>query len=350
MIDSINLIIYSINWINIKILKSLGIRVDKYINKTMETDNIKTITAVTEDIADEEWIRNKDYGYLFYYKQVWFKFSVKKKYMLLITNAHKILNKEIVTLNNLKSYENEINNILNEIIPDIEYEIYLSRIDYHVDIQLESKEEMETYLKLLNKHNKRFHYMKKNKEYETSVYLTTKQGQFTINIYNKEQEQINKYGIKDDTYKNILRLEVQNKPDRIRVQSKRENEPIARKLENYFCKEQMENGFFELLSKYLYEGDYITKKSAKQIINRNETLKKSQKERLKNFLDIVAEATPREVYEKEKFFCEDTVKRYIKILNKLGINPVTIESAAPYKKLENLVKRARKIAEDKYFK
>lgn len=349
MIDSINLIIY-IKWLDFKLLEFFGIKVKRYINNRSIIPNMKDILIVSEDEPNEIWTRNKDYGYSFSYKTVYFIFSVKNKYLLLITNAHKILEKKEITLSDITNYQNAVGRILNDILPHRKYTLYLNRIDYHIDIQLKDEEEMKLYIDILNKHNKKFHYMKKRNNYLSSLYLTTKQGQFTLNIYNKEEEQMDKYGIKSEEYENVLRLEIQNRPARIKAEAKRKSEPVEKKLENYFSKEGMEKGFFELLSKYLYEGDYYTKRSAKQKINRNTTLKQSQKERIKNYIDAVASTTPREAYEKQKVCCEDTANRYIKILNKLGINPVTLENNCSYNRLENLVKRARQIAENKYFK
>ena len=43
-------------------------------------------------------------------------------------------------------------------------------------------------------------------------------------------------------------------------------------------------------------------------------------------------------------------RKYEKLLNEINVNPVTIEDDAEINEMENLLKRARRIAEEKYFK
>ena len=114
---------------------------------------------------------------------------------------------------------------------------------------------MYEYLHLLSKHKSIYANIKRINEYETSIYLTSKYGQKTINIYDKYQqakeEYYNRYkeeyeltGISlaeykkihppyYDFYSNIFRVEVQN----TKVLIKRESKAIIDKYENDITKQ-----------------------------------------------------------------------------------------------------------------
>ena len=52
----------------------------------------------------------------------------------------------------------------------------------------------------------------------------------------------------------------------------------------------------------------------------------------------------------ERFFSYNTIRKYEKLLDNINVNPITIEDDAEINEMENLLKRARRIAEEKYFK
>ena len=293
--------------------------------------------------------RYYDFGYVFNYKNASFKYSIRFKYLLVITHVAEILEKDVVTLSDKSEYKNRVLNVLKEILKGKKFSIELHRIDYKVDIKMYSQQMLDEYIKQLNKHNSRFHYMKKRYIYGSSIYLTTKTGQLTFNFYDKYKEQLERKGKYNEKFKYVLRLEIQNRPAKLKAQLKRNNKDKT--LDNYYCKEGMEENYFDLLSKYLYEGgDYYRIGKAKRIINSSRNSSKNWKKKLKKFLEAVDKNGTVQVTYKNKYCCEDTGKVYIEKLNKLGINPITLDNISSYNKLDNLVKIARDIAKNQYYK
>lgn len=123
--------------------------------------------------------------------------------------------------------------------------------------------------------------------------------------------------------------------------------------------EAIEEYFFDFLKGYLYEGDYHTLENARKIINAS-NYKPDMKHKLKNFVKHVSSYYLSNLMDPK--FCKDvrlhysygTINNYIKKLNAINVNPITIQQlhGTTTKKeiLPNLLKLARKTAEDKYFK
>lgn len=341
MIDSIDLIVKNIKYLDIKYLKSLGICVDTYnYDKYKYTRNRYK--------KENPTFLNYDYGYEFYYKFTSFKYSMKQKYLLIFTHPNEILQKDVVTLTDKEEYKQIVSKRVAEILntkQTIPKEV--SRVDYKVDIKMDSKEMLKEYIGLLNKHDRKYRYMKKKRNYNSSTYLTNNYGQNCFNFYDKEEEQITNRGSHNKKYENVLRLEVQNKNPKIKALLKNEGiEPI---LDNYYSKEGMERNFFDIIAPYLYKGDYYKMKQAREIINKSNYSPK-WKSKLKGFLKAVAINGGVKATYNKKYCCEDTGKEYIKKLNDLGINPITLDDNSPYNKLDNLVKLARNIVETECYK
>ena len=123
----------------------------------------------------------------------------------------------------------------------------LNRIDYCVDVELKSEEELECYLDVLDWNKKKYKYMKEKYKYSTSQYLQTKNGQHNLNAYDRGA----KTKKKED--KNILRIELQCKKSFIKKQFV--NYGIEKDLYNYWSKSSMEKYYFDYLKDYLYVGD-----------------------------------------------------------------------------------------------
>ena len=90
-------------------------------------------------------------GIKFTYKNVKFVYYIPFKNLSIETTTHKILEKIDITLSDKKIYEEELNNIINEIVNSkgIDYvkTAFLTRVDYYIDITLD-EEKLNTYLKL----------------------------------------------------------------------------------------------------------------------------------------------------------------------------------------------------------
>ena len=239
MLDSINFITHNVEKLDIKRLIDLGIVYHKlqYRNGKYGKAYVK-YGNVQDEI--EDYLISKGVG--FEYENVHFMYLEKFKCIILIANAHKVLQKNDIRLSDRNTYINEISRIVKQVL-NIDYsQLRLYRIDYCVDLELDYKE-MYEYLHLLDKHKSTYGNIKRINEYETSIYLTSKGGQKRINIYDKYKCEKDKYyvkykneyiksGISLEKYKeshfpyfifysNIFRIEVQNTKNLINNKSKK---------------------------------------------------------------------------------------------------------------------------------
>ena len=308
MIDSLNLII-KLKYLNFNHLKKLGIKI-QYVY---------------------------DYYIRFKYKNLEFKYDSIHKYLLIIAYPHKVLKKKNILLKDKEIYKNKVHRIIKEILANQNIKIKVNRIDYCVDVYVGEK--IDEYCQLLNKHLERYQYMKQHKNYKTSKYLTNKRGQRHLNIYSRYEK------TKDIEDLGILRLEVQNHAPKIKREY-RVND-IPKIIDYYWSKEAMELYFFDFLEPYLYEGDYYKRDVCKKIIDAS-NIKKLVKKRLNNFLLMESRYGIDGMIKKKKY-CYDTVRKYIKILNELKINPITIPNELKDDHLFNLLKLAKTTSKEKYF-
>lgn len=345
MIHTLDLIIKNCSRIDINYLINKGIKTFYYT----EQNNKQKTYPLTYEIY--KLFNYKNYGITFKYKDINFKNCWNNNYLLIQTNMNTILNKDTICCNDRISYQEKVLKIVKEIIPTLPSYILVDRIDYKVDIKFNTKEELNAYFELLDKHDSKYKYTKKKIQNSESIYLTNKGGQFTFNFYKKEDERLNKGDIQNATkYKNVLRMEIQNKPPRMKANANKEKEnPIKPILINYFCKEGFRHNYLDVLSPYLYEGgNYYTLHQAKILINRsNES--SSWKNKLKNFLVAVNKYGGVKNTWKSGYCTRPTSINYVEKLVFLGINPITIDKDSNYTYLENLMKIIRNIANTQYF-
>lgn len=318
MIDSLNLIIKNVKSVNFKnLIKLGGTFAKRYKNHTGGL---------------------VQYGYDFLYKNIDFKYSKSFENLLLIANPHKVLLKKDITLSDKNEFKRIVIQAVKEILQTNEFTVEISRIDYYVDIKVDEK--MKDYIQILERHKQNFKRMKKT-QYETSSYLKTKkgQGQIRLNFYDKYEES------RKEIYKGILRLEIQNKPSKIKSEYKIHN--VEKQIDIYWSKESMEKYYFKVIEKYLYLGTYYKRKKCKYLVDKA-GLNNRKRKNINKFSLFESRYKVEGVLDRKKF-SSDTVNNYIKTLNELGINPITIPEKSNYNSLENLVKLARKTAEERYF-
>jgi len=323
MIDSLNLIIYNVKWLDFKRIITLGVNCVKKFNNS---------------------------AYSFKYKNVEFKYNKLNQYLLIKTKVGEILNKDDITLSDKEEYKKIMINIIKDVLPELTSPIFVSRIDYKVDILV--LEKMSTYLNLLNRHSRRFNYMRKKTEYETSLRLSNKYGKTNLNFYDKYEER-NSKNKEAEKYEGILRLEIQCKPTMLNKEQQKyieteKQEGRIKTIDEYWNKEAMELYYFEFLKSYLYEGDYYNRDMYKELVN-NSTLTELEKKRLIRFSLMESRYGINGLVDKKKISYY-TVRKYVKMLNDLDINPITIPDDSEYESLENLLKEARNTAKGKYFK
>lgn len=315
MIDSIDLIIYDIEWIDFRYLRSLGIIIKGKVE------------------------RHKMYW--FKYKNITFKFYPTKKYLLIMTNTKDILEKKDTTLTDKIIYKEIVLKIIKEILnTNKRIGIYLSRIDYVIDIKCNDKEMADTYMDILKCCKTKYKYMKQKQKFKTSMYLKTKSGQFRLNFYNKYDES------KKKEYENTLRLEIQVNPTKLKSERKRNGIPNI--LDAYWNVQKMEEIYFEMLKEYAYTGKYYKRKEINKRIEFSK-YKKSYKEKLKKFVLMISRYGSQGIIDK-KIYSRLTIKKYIEMLLQIEINPIPIPEYSTYDELNNLYDIAVYIAKSKYFK
>lgn len=324
MIDSINFIIRDVEELDFKhIRKQTNNRLNHYTKKNINT-------------GYENWC------YSFQHKGIDFKYNSNLKVVTIIANAHKVLNKRDIKESDLNEYEERVHQTVSEVLNTDNFKIELSRIDYCVDIPL-TEDEIKVYLFLLKYNKDKFKYMKKKQDYATSVYMQTKRGMRNLNIYARGA----KTGKQED--QNILRIELQCKPKLIKSEYNKYG--IDRELDNYWSKQAMEDYYFNVLSDYFYEGDYYTRKLAYKIINESNNASQT-KVKLKSFLKDVENNRLAGLISDKKY-SPQVIRNRIKKLNELSINPIPIPKllveSRKIEHLENLLTRARRIADENYF-
>jgi len=219
----------------------------------------------------------------------------------------------------------------------------LSRIDYAIDIFLETQEMVETYVALLQRgdipHNftPRMEYNTTSHRFDTykdSLYYENKY--VTINFYNKYEQLKEKAAefIDPELARGILRLEVQWKRPRIHYIVKHYG---LQDLPHEFLNEQLAvTTVQDYLSKIAMLGDYYSLSKAKTLVL-NSAFRDRHKDEMISFLtDVNNKRSLSEVKEKG-MYPPNIYERIIKQLNQLNINPVTIPGRWGYDYLPNLM-------------
>lgn len=318
MIDSINFLIKDVENLDFKHLVELGIYPKEFKIKKNKFECI---------------------GYTYKYKNILFKYNKNFQTILIITNVHKILQKRDIHINDLSRYKNKIYEIVTEVLNTSNMKLELNRIDYCIDIELDAQLKSR-YLFLLNQHKTNYKYMKMKEQYVTSIHKSNKNGQSNLNIYARW----NYTNKKED--KNTLRIEVQIKRAKIKKEFK--DNGIVKDVDMYWSKDSFYENTIELLKAFLYEGNYCSRKRAKEII-RNCNYKDVEKKKLLKFL-LMTERYGIDDIVTKKIYCKQTVNKYIEMLNNININPIVLPRIwTDCSEIENLLTLAKRTAEEKYF-
>lgn len=282
MIDSINFVKYGVEKLDTERLMDLGIVYHKLQYRNGKFGKSYVTYGNVQDEIDDYLISR---GIGFEYKNVHFIYLEKFKSIILITNAHKVLQKSDICLSDRDLYIDKINEIVKQVL-NIDYsQLSLYRIDYCVDLELDYKT-MYEYLHLLNKHKSTYGNIKRINEYETSIYLTSQGGQKRINIYDKYKCEKDKYYAKFEKssmsladyekknypyylyYKNIFRIEVQNTKQLIQS----ERNKIKNKYDN------KEKKTFRMLKKEFIKREKLIQRN--KYLNRKTDIQELEREKV----------------------------------------------------------------------
>lgn len=269
-------------------------------------------------------------GINFYYDFTHWTLTIK-------TTAEAVIGRTDITINDYAEYADKLTKIVSEVVErevHIE-ELQLKRIDYKVDIPL-TDEEMKIFKQIKDKHYTNYKYMSQKVQYDTSTHLNNKSGQYNLNSYDKFKES------KNIKYWNIWRIEVQVKKAKLRKNLI--NYGISRLLSNYW--NSINEHYFEILKNYYFFGDYYRLDVARELI-RKSNYSKTIKNNLCKFVTRINKLGMTGA--KEKYYNYVTMKKYCGLLDDIGVNPVTIDLCSDKTYMENMLKKAKRIVEEKYF-
>ena len=249
-----------------------------------------------------------------------------------------LLQKSDINLDDIAEIMNrldiEVMSLLNR-----EYKLILSRLDYRYDIRIENEDERKLIIKLLKKGIKKSSYMKKITKYKTTVRYFSKSR--CDNIYDKEIERLAKGKEVKKYEKGIFRFEAQIKNEHLKYRNKKQG--IDRSFEKYFTYEMYKYYMDTMIIKVVGKGDFYCLREAEKIIEIADIKDKYKKE-LREFL--IYTSIKRCLSKTKDKYGRYKYKKYINILEGLGINPIIIPEKWRVKKIENPLRELINIVDE----
>lgn len=251
----------------------------------------------------------------------------------MVINIPLILNRGNVEENDYEQVERYIKGALSIVYGDKQLfdQHYLSRIDYRFDIEISNENIREIYVELFRKLKKKTAHLKK-KIYLTSQYHQCKS--LHIIFYDKEQERRDKNEYIEIWERGVMRFEVCVDRNHLKNKKYRKGEP--RSLKNYFKKEK----YTEYMTNYMLNicptGDFYSYPKLEAMIAALD-LSTRVKLQMKEFVKCVSKGS---LDTAAKNYSASTYRKYLKLFNEYGINPITIPPKYKLDYLESLVKKA----------
>ncbi|MCE9676015.1 hypothetical protein LPC27_09570 [Paraclostridium bifermentans] len=221
--------------------------------------------------------------------------------------------------------QKEIDRVI-EYIVGYKLELTLLRIEYRIDIRVESSAERYILFHIYKKMIRKFGFKKRKdkKEYETSVMYDS--GSIQLIIYDKDTERLAKEEISKYYEKNMLRFEVKVLNNHLNYNKNKYN--IPKTLQNYFREDMKNNYMIKNIQKVVYKGDYYSIYRAGNIIEKS-NLKDRDKKLVRDFLIDVSKlgiTGAKSIKKKDKSlkYTDYKYKKAIELLEELNINPILI--------------------------
>ncbi|HDT6574880.1 TPA: hypothetical protein QFT23_000978 [Bacillus cereus] len=211
----------------------------------------------------------------------------------------------------------------------------LLRIDYRLDIIVEEPNTRKLLISLYDKLSEKHRFQKKcnidsktQDKYKTTLYFNSK----SINtvVYDKEQERNDKKKPIKTYEHNVLRFEVRlHNKHLLNMRSKKHR---AKTLEQYFKYSLWKEYMLKYVQEVFFSGDFYTIYHAKKIINESnlKTREKTQLIKLLKDISFLGMENIKSWTEKnqsktrESLYSRPTIRKYIKLLSELNINPILI--------------------------
>lgn len=300
-------------------------------------DTVRLLVKVQPFLVNWSLFKScKDFSMWCQLENIMFRYYPVSNYLLINTNAHKVLKKDNIGLNDYLDYIDKVRKVTDRVLLTKDYKLMANRVDYYVDVKL-NPDEKRIFMKLLHKHDLSYKYAKSKEIYDTSVHLNNKSGSFNINIYDKFVES----GL--EKFDGVVRFEIQNKKALIKRNLVKCGIPMD--LQEYWTKSSFYEWYIKTLKGYLYSGDYYKINKVKDIVM-NSSYGKVKKENIVKFVEMVNLVGMENV---KKQINRNTIKEYIAILNELGVSPYCIDDNETIDFIENMLKRIIGISNEKYF-
>lgn len=194
---------------------------------------------------------NSNYIYTFTYKGIHFNYYLLHHTLTFSTHTQRILSKLNVVEDDVDVYLEKLTSIIREVVTIKIPKLNLTRCDYCIDVSTSSSEELKEIFNLLQLHHSQFKYIRVNQIYDNSRYLCTPNSSININIYDKFAQILNTYGYEDNRFKNVLRVELQLKKNKIQKLYHKFN--VQRDVRKYWSKEMLQKLYIDYLEEYLYK-------------------------------------------------------------------------------------------------
>lgn len=192
----------------------------------------------------------------------------------------------------------------------------LNRIDYKLDYKTEHK---DLYIKLLKKANLQYRHLKQEREYNSSVYLTS--GTRHVNIYDRGQYCIDKGKSIEQLveYHNVLRYEAQVK--KRRIDRYKLDLGLINCLWNYCNPYDMNFFINDVIVPVIYQGNYYNLYHSNKILKEHYTRSMTNDLlELQKSISLYGVKSTKENYK----YTVKTFNQHIKRLEQVGVNPVPI--------------------------
>ena len=284
-------------------------------------------------------IQHRYYGYVdkFYYKPYPFvggydgysinycHYKYRDDYVL-VTLQHKVVeDKDDVTI-----VENTYN-FLDSIGIDtelLELDDKLNRIDFKRDAEATNQVEIDAFFNAISKCRTSFYNVDKI-TYTTAIKYKPTESYTEIVVYDKWAEmnaRAKKHSHVDldiSNFKNVIRTELRLKNKRLNC-NKTATFKMDKHLSNYFRESVIDKCYKRYVEPIFYTEPFFRIDFALQLIETDNRLSDNQREKLSYLVSEINKRGFTEAKASYKY-CDDTFEKHIKLLRKIGINPLTFD-------------------------
>lgn len=239
-----------------------------------------------------------------------------------------LLGKADFTDEDTKTAIQKIDGFIEYIFGDVNKEIILTRLDYRFDAVVADKSHRKLFMKLYPKTYNKFGFKEKNAQYDSSLYFNSKSA--VVLVYDKETERNEKFEPVEPYEENVLRFEVSIRNPHFNYQRRKTG--ATKSTFNYMTHSEWNNYMKKNISPFFFEGSFRKIHTAETIM-KSSSLTLSEQKKLRAFLCDVSKLGLTNAMrimkiasngEEKPVYTKYLVKKYLRWLKKLDINPMLI--------------------------